>query len=272
MLSNLKSVFEKYDKKCVLAFNVFGFEDAISIVRAAEDTNNPVILMTNSVATSHMPILLLAGILKPLAEQSSTDVVVHLDHAKDWESIKEAVDVGYSSVMYDGSHLPLQENIENTCNVIEYANRFNVSVEGEIGAVGYSHNEDLEGLSLTDIDEATKFYKSTNVDALAVAIGNLHRMTSQEAVLNFDLLKKIHSNISAPLVIHGASGIKDEDIVRLRENGVRKINIGTSLRQVFGNSLRNVIESDPCLFDRIDMFKPAMDAVYREVKNKFKLV
>lgn len=272
MLSNLKSVFEKYNEKCILGFNVFGFEDATAVIKAAEDTGNPVILMTNRVAVSHMPIPVLAGMLVKLAERAKTEVVVHLDHAKDYETIVKAIDNGYSSVMFDGSHLPLEENIKHTCRVIEYARQRNVSVEAEIGAVGYSGEDDPDNLNLTDINEAIEFYQRTRVDALAVAIGNFHRMVTQSAMLDFKLLDEINKSLGVPLVIHGASGIKDEDLIRLTKYGVRKINIGTSLRQAFGKSMRGVIENNPEAFDRIDMFKPAMKAVYEEARRKLELM
>jgi len=272
MLTNMKFIFDNYKDKCILGFNVFGYEDAVAVIRAAEETNSPVILMTNKVAITHMPIPVLAGILLPLARSSKTDVVVHLDHAKSWDTVVRAVDSGYSSVMFDGSLLPLEENIKCTQKIVEYARKRDVSVEAEIGAVGYSGNNEIQTFQRTKVDEAKTFYERTEVDALAVAVGNCHRMTTQSADIDFELLAEIHKNVDVPLVMHGASGVKDDDLIRLVGNGVRKINIGTSLRLAFGRSLRKTIETDTEIFDRIEMFQPAMEAVYKETKKKLELI
>lgn len=276
MLVNTKYIFDKYKDKCILGFNVFGYEDASAIIRAAEDTGNPVILMTNRIAIEHMPIPVISGMLIPLAENSKTQVSVHLDHAEKRETLLHAINNGYTSVMFDGSRLSYAENVARTCEIVEYARGKNVSVEAEIGSIGYSDDSasccDPSVSRYTDPEEAKRFYEATQVDSLAVAVGTLHRMTTQSAVLNFDLLKEIHDKVNVPLVIHGASGVKDEDLVRLAKNGVRKINIGTSIRMTFGNSIRSTIEKDPKIFDRIEMFKPAMEAVYREAVRKFRIL
>lgn len=272
MLANMKFIFDKYKEKCILGFNVYGYEDAAAVIRAAEDTDNPVILMTNKIAIKHIPIPVWTGILLPLAQASDTDVAIHLDHAENREILLQAIDYGYSSVMFDGSRLPFEENVRRTCEIVAYARDKNVSVEAEIGAVGYCGDEMVNSGRHTDVKESILFYEKTKVDALAVAVGTCHRMTSQGADLNFDLLNEISRNTDVPLVIHGASGVKDDDLIKLAKSGVRKINIGTSLRLAFGRSLRKTIMEDPEIFDRIEMFQPAMEAVYEEAKKKFKLI
>ena len=163
MLVNTKYLFDEYKNKCILGFNIFGYEDAYAIIKAAEDTNNPVILMTNRIAIEHMPIPVIAGMLIPMAESSKAHVSVHLDHAEKLETLLLAMDNGYTSVMFDGSRLPYEENVSRTCRVVEYARKRNVSVEAEIGSIGYSDDNSAcsrpSDSRYTDADEAKDFTK-----------------------------------------------------------------------------------------------------------------
>ena len=199
-------------------------------------------------------------------------VCVHLDHSKSEEDIKRAIEAGYTSVMYDGSQLSMEENTDCTRRIVELAHPAGVSVEGEIGSVGYSDPSMNAKAEYTDPAQAVRFAAETGVDALAVAIGTVHRMKIQEAKIDFELLGRIRECVSTPLVIHGSSGVKNEDVTRMCRLGVNKMNFGTSLRMAFGNTLRKTIEEKPEEFDRLKLFPASMEAVKERAKEKMILV
>ena len=207
----------------VPAFNIFGFEDANAVVQAAEELKAPVILATNKVAIAHTPINVLGKMLTELANQSNVPVVVHLDHGNDYETIAQAINAGYSSVMYDGSQLSLKENIKTTREIVKMAHAFSIPVEAEIGSVGYTDPDMGMKEALTDPLEARKFAVETGVDALAVAVGTLHRMEEQTAPIQYDLIKEIESQTDIPLVLHGSTGVADEDLIRISELTLGKL-------------------------------------------------
>ncbi len=264
---------ESVKQNCIIpAFNIFGYEDAAMVIRAAEELNAPVILMTNKAATSHIPIDTFGKMLCSMAEQSSVPVCVHLDHAKDIGIVSKAIQVGYTSVMYDGSQLPLEQNIENTQQVLKIARSCNVSVEAEIGSVGYYEGVTGVKAEYTDPQEAAIFAKETQVDALAVAVGTIHRMDTQSAMIDYKRLDKIVEHVNIPLVIHGATGIKDEDLIKLLDYPIGKINIGTALRMAFGETLRKEMMDRPDVFDRLILFQKPMEAIKNVVLEKYKIL
>lgn len=275
MLQNLKDIIKDSAKNnyIVPGFNIFGYEDAISVVRAAEEMNAPVLLMTNKFAVEHMPVEYWGDLLGSIAKNAKVPVSVHLDHAKDYKTIARAIKSGYSSVMYDGSQLPIKENIKNTKEIVKLADALNVCVEAEIGAVAYSDiSFDEYKPMFTNPEEAKYFYENTNVDWLAVAVGTVHKMKIQNADIKFDLIEEIQNTVDIPLVIHGSTGISDEDVSKLREYNIAKVNIGTALRMQFGNTLRSEIERLPDEFDRMVFNQKAMINVKEEAKKKFKLL
>ena len=261
MLANMRDIIRADGEtgSAVAGFNVFGYEDAAAVVRAAEALGRPVLLMVNRPAAQHMPIPILGGILRELAQASCAQVGVHLDHARELSAVAQALEAGFTSVMFDGSDLPFAENVRLTRRVMELAAPCGAAVEAEIGMVGYSDS----GLpsEVTDPEEAAAFAQATGVDALAVSVGTVHRLTTQSAKLDLRLLQRIHSRVSAPLVIHGSSGLSGADLHLLAGNGVRKVNVGTALRIVFGKTLREQFERDPEVFDRIQLFQQCMAEV-----------
>ena len=157
---------------------------------------------------------------------------------------------GYSSVMFDGSQLPLVENILRTKNVVEVAKALGVTVEGEIGSVPYSEGRDHIKAISTIPDEAESYAKESGIDAIAVSVGNIHRLTTPTSIIDYERLKIIESQVDIPLVIHGTTGINEEDIIKLKQTRVAKFNIGTSLRMVIGENLRKKMQDEPDQFDR----------------------
>lgn len=274
MLVNMKEMLQKamQEKKAIPAFNVFGFEEAISIIHVAQKLNAPAILMSNKDFVDYMGLKCIIGLLKPLAELATVPVCIHMDHAKTIELAKEAIDVGYTSVMFDGSSLPLEQNISMTKSVVEYAQIFDVSVEGEIGSVAYTdRNEQIKTL-YTKPEEAQLFALKTGVDVMAISVGNVQRMYDQLATIQFDLINNIALLTNIPLAIHGASGILDSDIRRMSVLQVSKFNIGTSLRIAFGEELYKTLQSGEKIYDRLTLFQKPIDAMKDVVYNKYRLM
>lgn len=274
MLVNLNDVLKGTLTKdyAVPAFNVFGYEDANSVIKAAEALNAPVILATNKVAITEIPIEILGNMLTRLAEQSSVPVVVHLDHGADYETVAQALKAGYSSVMYDGSQLPFEENIQTTKEIVKMAHSFGIPVEAEIGSVGYSDPHINMKHTLTDPKEAKEFVERTNIDALAVAVGTLHRMEEQSADIQYSLIEEIQLLVNIPLVLHGSTGVSDEDLRKITKTKFGKVNIGTALRMAFGNTLRQEFKANPDAYDRIELFRNPWEAVTQQAKIKIELL
>ena len=244
------------EDRIIPGFNVYGVEDSLAIIKAAESIHAPVMLMVNKVALEITTADCWGGILVALQKQAKIPVCIHLDHCTDFNILKLAVDNGFNSVMFDGSGLELSENVRQTKEIVAYAKKNNVLVEAEIGAVGYSDQLDSSSKStLTSPDEAKVLAEESGLDWMAVSIGNVHRMQEQTAKINFDLLHEIEEKTHVPLVVHGSTGISDEDLLKMRKTTVAKVNIGTALRMAFGNSLRRQFELNPKEFERTKLFK-----------------
>ena len=243
-----------FQKKIIPGFNVFGYEDAQAVARAAERANTPVLLMVNRDARRVMDIKHWGVLLNSIANQAQVPVGVHLDHCTELKSIQAAIEYGFTSVMYDGSKLPLRENIANTHQVVCLAREKGVAVEGEVGAVPY---DDLGETSseMTLPEEAWQYCQESHVDWLAISVGNIHRLHEGTATLDFSRLADIESLCQTPLVIHGASGISADDMARLKRHHVAKVNIGTVLRRIFGETLRQTVQDNPTVYDRLVLFE-----------------
>ncbi len=235
--------------RAVAGLVVLGWEDARAYVAAAEAEGRAVILQAGPGARAYTPLPVLGAMLRHLAEGASVPVVCHLDHGEGLQVCRHAVDAGFSSVMYDGSALPLAENIEVTQRVVDMARAAGVSVEAELGVVGYAGGK---GSVATDPAQAAAM-AATGIDALAVSVGNVHLMTDRLAAIDIAALQAIGAAVpDLPLVLHGGSGIAPDMRRRIvAETAVRKFNIGTELRQVWGACLRDAVARDPNRYDRI---------------------
>ena len=228
------------------------------MITAAKDAGSPIIIQTSVATAGYVGMKNFVAVCKSMAQDLLVDVDLHLDHAKSFDAIKEAIDAGYSSVMFDGSALPNKENMERARRVADYAHEHGVSVECEIGTIGGTE----EGVTVkegryTDPQQAIAFLNNLDVEALAVGVGTHHGQFKSKTELNWPLIEELHKEISKPMVIHGGTGVNEADYHRLTENGFRKFNVGTELlvgwtrkaKEMFGqtevnNSLRNNIE--PC--------------------------
>lgn len=273
-LVTLKELVQKAYKSdyAIPAFNIHTYEDAVAIVKGAEEMKSPVILMASPSAIKHLGIKIAACIINDLAENATVPVVSHLDHATDLDIIFRAMKAGFTSVMYDGSSLSFEENVQNTRLVVKVAKAFGVSVEAEIGRVGKSEEgEELQQI-LTEPESAKAFFEQTQVDALAVAVGTAHAMQKQEAQINFERVKQIQEVVDVPLVLHGSSGVPDEDLTKISKMRFGKINIGTVLKTVYVKKIREILQNKPELKDQIILLKDASCAVTEMVKHKIKLL
>lgn len=215
--------------RAVGAFSVSGIESICAVVSAAESLRTPVILQVAEGRLATTPLSLLGRAMLAAAEGASVPVAVHLDHGLSDDCIRQALDMGFTSVMYDGSALPLAQNIAHTQRVIEWAKATGAAVEAEIGRVGRTETGEAAQAVCADPGEAERFARETGVDALAVGIGNAHGVYVGAPHLRFDVLEAIRDRCATPLVLHGGTGISDEDFRRCISLGVRKINIATAL-------------------------------------------
>lgn len=247
-----------------------GWEDASAYALAADAERAPVILQVGPSCREHTPLPVLAAMLRSLAMSSQVPVVVHLDHGYVVEDCREALDCGFTSVMYDGSRKPLEENIEQTSAVVEMAHAAGASCEGEIGFVGYAGGEESAG---TDPEEARRFACDTGVDAMAISVGNVHLQQDSGIELDEERVRAIESTTQVPLVIHGGSGVPHEQRARLAaETRICKYNIGTELRMAFGSALRWAVEENPETFDRIAILKQTHQPVYEAARAAIRSV
>lgn len=254
-------VAEAAKKEQIIAgFNVFGHEDASACIKAAERAKVPVMLMLNRDARRDLAIEHWGALLSSMALPATVPVGVHLDHCSDVENVKRAMDSGFSSVMYDGSKFPLEENIKNTAMVAEIAHKKGIFVEGELGAVPYDDMGDGK-IQFTSPQEAVAMEKETGLDWLAVSVGNIHRLVGRTAPINFEVLAEVQNACTLPLVIHGSSGITPEDMQRLKKERVGKMNLGTNLRKKFGDTLRQEFADRPEEFDRQKLMQKSIVAV-----------
>jgi len=241
------------DGYAVAGLVCLGWEDMLAYVAAAEAEQCPVILQAGPGCREHTPLPIIGAMFRHLASQASVPVVAHLDHGYSAEECEQAIQAGFTSVMYDGSRKPLQQNIDETAHITEMAHAAGVSCEGEIGFVGYADGEASNG---TVPAEAEKFARETNVDAMAISVGNVHLQQNDGDGLDIERIHAIQAVTTVPLVIHGGSGVSvTQRQVLARESHVCKFNIGTELRMAFGQALRDSLSTDLARFDRIAILK-----------------
>lgn len=241
MLVNMKELLADAEQGnyAVGSFSVANMEMVLGVIKAAEELNAPIILQIAEVRLKQSPLNVIGPLMVAAAKGASVPVAVHFDHGKTMEKISEALEIGFTSVMFDGSHLPLDENIEMTLKVIEKAKEYGAAVEAEIGCVGGSEDgsEDI-AINCTKPEDALRFEKETGVDALAIAIGNAHGNYKSTPKLRFDILGEVDSITDTPLVLHGGTGITPDDFVRCSHTGIRKINIATATFDMVENTVR----------------------------------
>ena len=247
------------------AFNVIQLEHAEALVAGAEAAGAPVVLQISENAVRYHGSLAPIGLATlAVARQSSAHVAVHLDHAESADLVDEAVALGFTSVMFDASKLDYADNVRATAEVVRRCHAAGVHVEAELGEVGGKDGVHAPG-ARTDPDEARQFVEATGVDALAVAVGSSHAMLTRDAALDFDLIRLLREKVGVPLVLHGSSGVADEDLTRAVDAGMTKINIATHLNNAFTTAVRAYLAENPQVVDTRKYLAPGRAAVAAEV-------
>ena len=256
-------------KYAIGSFNTSDLEITQAIVKAAQKLKAPVIIETSEKAISYAGLEELAAIISERSRKVKEPIAMHLDHGKSLDIVSKALEIGYTSVMFDGSHLSFEENQILTRQATEMAHRKNATCEGELGSITKASNDPVNIKSFTDPETVSEFVKNTGIDFLAVAIGSQHGIGENEE-LDIDLLKKINLKTRIPLVLHGASGVPDEDIKKAIQNGICKINIDTDIRHTFSNTIR-LMSNTKNLDDPRDIMIEVMTEIQKVVEEKIKL-
>ncbi len=275
-LVTLKEILQAAEKGryAVGAFNTNNMEIVQAIIETAQEEKSPVILQASQGAIRYAGIEYIVSMVKTAAEMATIPVALHLDHGTSFDQTMMCIRKGFSSVMFDGSKLPLEENIKATAEVGKVARAVGVSLEGELGKIGGTEDDisvDEKDALMTDPQEALRFVKETGVDALAVAIGTAHGPYKGEPKLDFDRLKAIREIVDIPLVLHGASGVPGESIHRSIEIGIRKINIDTEVRQAFTRGVNKVLKEKPDEYDPRKILAPAKEEMKEIIRTKMRL-
>jgi len=255
------------------AFNCNNMEIVQAIVAAAEKEEAPVIIQASQGAIKYAGLNYIVGLVKIAAENTKVPVALHLDHGTSFEQVVRCIRYGFTSVMVDGSKYSLEENIALTKKVVEIARAVGVSTEAELGKIGGTEDDvsvsDKDAM-MTDPKDVEYFVGHTAVDALAVAIGTAHGQYKFKPELDFERLDRIKKLVDIPIVLHGSSGVPDEDIVRAISLGVRKVNIDTNIREAFVKGVRNAVK-DPKEIDPRKLLGPAREEMTNIVRKKIRL-
>ncbi len=245
-LEKVNEILKYADEKNfgVAAFNVFNYESIAYAIETAEEEGMPVIAMLYPGMTNLITFKAFADITKDLAAAAKVPVGLHLDHCKSFETIMSAIHNGFTSVMVDGASFDFEENVRLTAEVVRASHAMGVDVEAELGHVGSASNTDdyTNKSDYTDPDKAAEFAERTGADCLALAIGSAHGAYAREPELDIELLKKIDSRVEIPLVLHGGTGIPDEQVRDAIKNGIRKINFGTGNFQAFYRMMEDYLK------------------------------
>ena len=264
---NLKKILNDANKNnySVAGLVVLGWDDALAFTQAADETGIPIILQAGPSCRAHTPISILGKMFRYLASQTKTNICCHIDHGYTLDECYEGIDSGFTSVMFDGSKLSLKQNIKVSKKIASRAHKHNISVEGEIGFVGYDNGKISEG---TNIEEAITFANNSNIDAMAISVGNTHLQTSKKANIDFHKIKLIQNNVKIPLVLHGSSGIPlRQRKILARKTNVAKLNIGTEIRMAFGDSLRKNLNKNKQIYDRLRILNPTIKDLVKVTKK-----
>jgi fructose-bisphosphate aldolase, class II len=243
LLVNLNEVLipARNGKYCIGAFNIYNLEIASAVYHAALEQNMPVIFAFGERYIHVANLEVIGAIVKKFAGSTKIPMVLHLDHCKSIDVIYRAVQAGFTSVMFDGSNLSFDENLAETKKVVDFAHAVNVTVEAELGSVPFDHDDAIPEEFLTKADEAEIFVRETGIDALAVAIGSAHGEYKGKPTIYHDRLREIARTIPQPMVLHGGSGIPEEDVLAAIGGGIAKINVNTEISKAAVKNLQELL-------------------------------
>lgn len=264
----------KEKKYAVGQFNMNNLEFTQAIIEAAAEERSPVIFGVSEGALKYMGLEFTVAMAKAAADKYEVPVVLHLDHGSSFAVVMQCIRAGFSSVMFDGSHHPFDENIALTKKVVEAAHLVGVSVEGELGTIGGTE-DDLavaeEDAAFAKPEEAVRFWEETRVDALALAVGTAHGIYKGEPRIRYDIIEAVAGKIEAPIVLHGGSGVPDESIRQAISHGVGKVNVNTENQIASTEVIRNILMAKPELIDPRKYLGPGREAIKEVVKTKIRL-
>ena len=265
-LVTLKEVLKDAQQKqyAVGAFNVENMEMIQAVIHAAEKLGRAVILQTTPSTLKYAEPELFFANVNVLAKKASVPVVMHLDHGNSYELAERALKAGYSSIMIDGSKLPLEENILLTKKTRKLCEEYGASIEAELGSIGGKEDELTAENAYTNVEDAKRFVAETGIDALAVAIGTAHGIYKSKPNIDLKRLEEIRSCVDVPLVLHGTSGVADETVKACIQRGICKVNYATDLRIAFTKGVKKVLLTDEDVYDP----KKYLTSAREEVKNK----
>lgn len=254
------------------AFNIENMEMVKAVIRAAEELRAPVMIQTTPGTVKYGSLETYAAIVKAEAEKATVPVCLHLDHGNSFEMAIQAIKAGYSSVMIDGSKLSLEDNIALSKRVADVGRAVDIPVEAELGKVGGKEDDTVSsGPSYTDPAEAKRFVEETMVDSLAIGIGTAHGVYKEKPVLNVERISEVKEVVSIPLVLHGSSGLSDDDVKDCVKRGMCKVNFATELRQAYLKATRELLNADDSIIDPKKIGEAAMKAVTAQVEYRIKV-
>lgn len=276
MLINTKEMLEKarINKYAIPHFNINNLEWTRFILEECEKNNSPVILGVSEGASKYMGgFNVVSAMVKELDKslKITVPVALHLDHGSSVESCIEAINNGFTSVMIDASKYDLETNIKMTQEVVEYAKKYNVTVEAEIGHIGGTEDGISSELAYAKVEDAVKLYQETNIDSIAPALGSVHGIYKGEPKLDFEKMKEIADLTQIPLVLHGGSGIDDEKIKKAISSGICKLNINTELQIEWAKDVRKFVNENQ-EYDPRKIIKSGENAIKNAIKNKIELL
>ena len=274
MLTDTKKMLDKARDGgyAVGAFNAENAEMVFAIVAAAQKCKAPVILQTTPSTLRYLPPACFAGIAAAAAKNAAVPVALHLDHGDSLELVKECLDAGYTSVMFDGSRLPFAENADLTAQAVQMAKACGASCEGELGTVGGKEDSlTAEAGAYTDPAEAAEFVRCSGVDSLAVAVGTAHGVYHTVPKLDLARIPLIQAQADLPLVLHGASGLPDTVVREAVAKGMAKVNFATELRQTFTEAVRRALAQEPQGFDPKKYLDQGRKSVQKLVEQKIQV-
>lgn len=254
----------------VPAFNIHNLETMQVVVETVAELQSPVILAGTPGTYSYAGTENIIAIAYELSKKHNVPLALHLDHHESYQDIINKIDAGVRSVMIDGSHFPFEENINIVKQVVEYAHRYDVSVEAELGRLGGIEDDlvvDARDALYTNPQQAVEFIEKTGIDSLAIAIGTAHGLYKSDPKLDFDRLSEIRSIVDIPLVLHGASGVPDKDVRECIKRGICKVNVATELKIAFADALKSYLIENPDANDPRHYMKPAKLAMKEIVKK-----
>ncbi len=254
------------------AFNVENMEMVMAVIAAAEEMNAPAILQTTPSTVKYAGLPLYYANVKAAAKRAKVPVALHLDHGNSFSLAMQALRIGYTSIMIDGSHESFEENIALTRRVVDACSASDIPVEAELGKVGGKEDDlDCNDPGYTEPDDAVKFVEETGISSLAVAIGTAHGIYKGEPKLDIERLSEIRKRVSIPLVLHGASGVPDEAVRECIRRGISKVNFATELRIAYSNGIKKFLTDNPDAFDPKKYGAVGMEYVTEVVKNKIEV-